>query len=127
MKRLLLLAALMVPATWGADLTGKWTGVIEVNDASSGTRIDTPVRAEFSQKDKSVSGKIGRREDEQSEAIRNGVVEGDEMRFEVTSPETTGAINFNLKVVDADRLEGEMKGAIDSGPITGKVRLTRVK
>ncbi len=106
------------------DLNGKWTGIIEVADASSGTVINTPIRAEFAQKASALSGKIGRREDEQAEAIRNGRVEGKKVSFEVLSPETAGAVKFAL-TLDGDQLEGEMQGSMDAGPITGKVHLKR--
>jgi hypothetical protein len=106
------------------DVSGKWTGSIEVADNAGGSSITTPVRAEFQQKANLVSGKIGRREDEQVETIRNGKIEGTKISFEVSSVETTTAMKFNL-VLEGDHLEGEMKGMVDSGEIVGKVRLTR--
>jgi hypothetical protein len=117
---------LWVPLVMGAsaDISGKWSGSIEVADNAGGSSISTPVRAEFQQKSNLISGKIGRREDEQTESIRNGKVEGTKISFEVSSLETTSAMKFNL-VLDGDRLEGEMKGTVDSGEIVGKVRLTR--
>ena len=60
-------------------------------DNAGGSSITTPVRAEFQQKANLVSGKIGRREDEQAESIRNGKVEGTKISFEVSSVETTSA------------------------------------
>jgi hypothetical protein len=107
-----------------ADITGRWSGSIEVADNAGGTSITTPVRAEFEQKANAVSGSIGRREDEKAEAIRNGKIEGVKISFEVTSPETMSAMKFSL-VLQGDHLEGEMKGMIDSGEIVGKVRLQR--
>jgi hypothetical protein len=106
------------------DVSGTWSGSIEVEDNAGGSSITTPVRAEFLQKSNLVSGKIGRKEDEQAETIRNGKIDGTKISFEVSSVETTSAMKFNLVLV-GDRLEGEMKGMIDSGEITGKVRLTR--
>jgi len=106
------------------DISGTWLGSIDVADNAGGSSVTTPVRAEFEQKANLISGKIGRREDEQAESIRNGKVEGTKVSFEVTSAETTSAMKFNL-VLEGDHLEGEMKGMVDSGEITGKVRLTR--
>jgi hypothetical protein len=106
------------------DVSGRWLGSIEVADNAGGSSITTSVRAEFQQKANLVSGKIGRREDEQTETIRNGKVEGTKISFEVSSVETTSAMKFNL-VLEGDHLEGEMKGTVDSGEIVGKVRLTR--
>src|SRR5215813_9487793 len=113
-------------ALWESDVSGKWSGVIEVDDTSSGTKINTPVKAEFNQQTSAVSGKIGRKEDEEAEPIRNGKVQGNTVIFEVRSPETSGAMKFSLTLVSDNKIEGDMKGAIDSGPITGKVKLTRV-
>jgi hypothetical protein len=114
-------------ALYGADITGKWTGNIEVADPSSGDKINTQVKAEFAQKAEAITGKIGRSGDERAEPIRNARIEGKNLLFEVQSPETTGLVKFNLVVVDENRLEGEMQGAIDVGNISGKVTLQKVK
>jgi len=123
--RMLGLVACLAASMWGADVSGKWSGIIEVNDTSSGDTINTPVKAEFDQKSAQISGKIGRKEDEECEPIRNAKLEGNTLVFEVRSPEIPSAFKFNLELVGADRIEGNMRGAIDSGPITGKVKLTR--
>ena len=116
---------IFLPLILGAgDISGRWSGSIEVADTAGGSSITTPVRAEFEQKANLVSGKIGRKEDERSESIRNGKVEGAKISFEVSSPETLSSMKFSLILQD-DHLEGEMKGMVDSGEIVGKVRLTR--
>ena len=116
---------LFLPLMLGAsDVSGTWSGSIEVADDAGGSSITTAVRAELRQKANLVSGKIGRREDEHTETIRNGKAEGTKISFEVSSVETTSAMKFNL-VLQGDSLEGVMKGTVDSGEIVGKVRLTR--
>lgn len=125
MIRALWLLPFLVLTLFGADITGRWSGSIEVNDPSSGEKINTPVKAEFSQSAASVSGRIGRKEDEESEPIRNGKLEGTMLVFEVRAFEMSGTFKFRLALVDGNRIEGEMKGAIDTGPIAGTVRLTR--
>jgi hypothetical protein len=89
--------------------------------------IDTPVKAEFVQKANVVSGSIGREEDQRPEPIQNARLEGDSLVFEVQPGETEGAVKFNLKVVNAGRIEGDMKGMVDVGRISGKVTLQKVK
>ena len=111
----------------GADISGKWSGDIEVSDPSSGDNKNTPVKVVFDQKDGTVSGQIGRSEDEQSEAIRNGKLEGNKLTFDVQPPEATSAMKFQLVLVANDRIEGEMKGAVDVGNVSGKVTLQKVK
>jgi len=114
-----------VPLALGAaDISGKWSGSIEIADAAGGDKITTTVRVEFEQKANLISGKIGRKEDEATQAIRNGRIEGSQISFEVTSSETLSAMKFSL-TLEGDHLEGEMKGMVDSGEIVGKVRLTR--
>jgi hypothetical protein len=112
---------------FGADITGKWSGNIEVSDPSSGDKINTPVRVVFDQKDGNVSGQISRSEDEQSEAIRNGKLEGKRLTFDVQPPEATSTMKFQLLLVTDDRIEGEMRGAVDVGNVSGKVTLQKVK
>jgi hypothetical protein len=112
---------------FGADITGKWSGSIEVSDPSTGDKINTPVKVVFDQKDSTVSGKIGRTEDDQSEDIRNGKLEGNRITFDVQPPEATSAMKFQLILVANDRIEGEMKGAVDVGNVSGKVTLQKDK
>jgi hypothetical protein len=119
-----LLGAAVVGVAAADDVSGRWSGSIEVADSAGGSPITTPVRAEFEQKANLVSGKIGRREDERAESIRNGKIDGTRISFEVSSPETLSSMKFKL-TLQGDRLEGEMKGTVDSGEIVGKVRLTR--
>ena len=124
MKLLWLLPCFTLVLT-AADISGKWAGNIEVEDSSSGTVINTPVRAEFQQQADKISGTIGREEDESSESIRNARLQnGRLLTFEVSSPEAGGLIKFVL-TLDNNRMEGQMTGSIDSGPITGKVHLSR--
>ncbi len=126
MRRLWVLAVFSL-ALYGADVSGKWSGNIEVTDPTNGEKINTPVKAEFDQKESAISGKIGRTEDENPEPIRNGKVDGKNLVFEVKPAEATSPMKFSLTVVTDDRIEGEMKGAIDVGNISGKVTLKKMK
>jgi hypothetical protein len=121
------LLPVMALALYGADVSGTWTGNIEVSDPSNGEKINTAVKAQFAQKANAVSGKIGRAQDEQLESIRNGTVDGKTLVFEVLPPEATSPMKFSLTLVTDDRIEGDMKGAIDVGNISGKVTLQRKK
>jgi hypothetical protein len=123
----LVLVPLLSLALYGADVTGKWTGKIEVVDPSGENKISTPVKAEFQQKASAVSGKIGRAEDQEIETISNARIDDKRLSFEVQSAEATTPFKFSLVLVSEDRIEGEMKGAIDEGKISGKVVLQKVK
>ena len=125
---LILFACALVICTLllGADLSGRWTGTIAVDDTGSGTTITTQVQIEIQQKAEGLSGKIGRIEDQDVVPIKNARMDGDTLSFEAASDETTGPMKFSLKIA-GDRMEGTMKGSIDSGNINGKVKLTREK
>jgi hypothetical protein len=126
MKRMWLLPLLAL-AMYGADINGKWTGSVEISDPGSGEKINTPVKAEFTQKGGDVSGTIGREQDTEAQAIHSGKLDGKNLVFEVQPPEATSAMKFTLVVASDDRIEGGIEGAIDVGKISGKVILTRVK
>jgi len=126
MKQLWLLP-LFALALYGADVTGKWTGTVDVLDPGNGDKISTRVRAELTQKAETVTGKIGRVQDEQLEQIRDGKLTGNNLTFDVMPEEATAAMKFTLTLVSEDRIEGELNGSIDVGKINGKVVLTRSK
>lgn len=125
MRRLLPLI-LTCALAFGADLTGRWTGTIAVDDTASGTTITTQVHVELQQQGDGLSGKIGRVEDTDVVPIKNARMDGDTLHFEAASEETSGPMKFILKIA-GDKMEGTMKGSIDSGDINGKVKLTREK
>jgi hypothetical protein len=125
--RCLWLLPVLALAMYGADVTGKWTGTVDVQDPGNGDKISTRVRAELTQKADTVTGKIGRVQDTQLETIRDGKLAGKSLTFEVMAEEATSPMKFTLIVVSDDRIEGDMNGAIDVGKINGKVVLTRSK
>jgi len=109
-----------------ADVSGKWTGSVDVEDPSDGTNISTPVRAELQQQGDAISGKIGRQEDQEAEPIRGVSLQDGKLTFEVASAEAKGLVKFTLKL-DGDHLDGDISGNMDGVAITGKVHLTRQK
>ncbi len=124
--KILILTCLLCALAFGADVAGTWTGTIAVDDAGSGTTITTQVHIELQREGNSLSGKIGRVEDTEAVPIKNVKMEGDTLSFEAASDETSGPMQFSLKIA-GDLMEGTMKGSIDSGDIKGKVKLTREK
>lgn len=110
----------------GSDVSGLWTGTIDILDQSSGTTISTPVRIELDQQPTAISGKIGRPEDPEVTPIRNVHREGNKIWFEAVSGETAGPVQFAL-TMEGDSMEGDMKTALDTETINGKVKVTRSK
>jgi len=123
MKTLWLLPCLAATLI-AADVSGKWTGNVEVEDPAGGSAINTQVHAELRQKADTITGTIGRQEDQEAEPIQNAKLDGQRLTFEVSSGETNGLIKFVL-TLDGDRLDGEMSGSMEGTAIAGKVHLSR--
>jgi hypothetical protein len=123
MKKLWLLPCLAA-TLMAADVSGKWTGTVNVEDPTGGPNIEVRVRADLLQKADAITGAIGRQEDQQGETIRNAKLDGRRLTFEVSSTEANGLVKFTL-TLDADKLDGEISGSMDGTAITGKVHLSR--
>lgn len=124
MKKLWLLPCLAA-TLMAADVSGKWTGTVNVEDPTGGPNIEVRVRANLLQKVDAITGAIGRQEDQQGETIRSAKLDGKRLTFEVSSTEANGLVKFNL-TLDGDRLDGEMSGSMDGTAIAGKVHLQRL-
>lgn len=123
MKKLWLLPCLAA-TLMAADVSGKWTGTVNVEDPTGGPNIEVRVRADLLQKADAITGAIGRQEDQQGETIRNAKLDGRRLTLEVSSTEANGLVKFTL-TLDADKLDGEISGSMDGTAITGKVHLSR--
>jgi len=124
--RLILPVTLALLAAQASNLSGKWNGLIVIDDTASGTKIETPVDLRLEQKDGVLSGKIGQKNDPNPVEIRNAKVDGDRLTFEASSLETSGSMRFSLKV-RGEQMEGDMKGVADGAEIAAKVSFSRAK
>jgi hypothetical protein len=115
---------LLVLTASAANLSGKWTGVIEVND--SGGKIETPVELYLEQKAGTLSGKIGRSNNPETVEIRNAKVDGDKLTFDSSSTEASASMTFSL-TIHGERMQGEMRGVAQGNEIVAKVTFSRVK
>jgi hypothetical protein len=122
MKKAFWLLPCLALALSGADVSGKWAGTIDIEDAGSTISI----QVELVQQSDAVSGKVGRVGAGGEGTIHNGKVDGTKVTFEVVSAETSSPSKWNLMLVN-DQLEGEMKGSTDDGEYVGKVKLSREK
>ena len=123
LKWILPIALLALTAN-AADVAGKWSGAIVIDD--SGGKIEVPIDLSLEQKAGSLSGKIGRSRDAESVEIRNAKVEGDKLTFESSSTESSAVMTFTL-TVQGEQMRGEMKGVAQGNDIVAKVSLSRVK
>ncbi len=126
MKKYFLIPCLTLLLSASANIAGKWSGTISVQDEGSGTTVTTPVEIQFEQRAAALSGKIGRAQDTDVVPLTNAKLTGNTVYFEAASAETEGAMKFILTVT-GDSMEGNMRGSIDSGDIVGRVKLTREK
>ena len=124
MRKLWLLPSLAATLV-AADVSGKWSGTVNVEDPTGGPNIEVRVRADLQQKADAITGAIGRQEDQQGEAVRNAKLDGNRFTFEAASTEANGVVKFVL-TLDGDRLDGQMSGELDGSAISGKVHLERV-
>lgn len=109
-----------------SNLSGDWTGTIDVHDADSGAVISTNVRMSLTHNETAISGKIGRDGEADTSPIQNARLEGDKLTFDATNAEVGGPIKFVL-TRQGDQMEGEMKATLDTGEIVGKVKVSRQK
>ncbi len=118
---LLVTAMLMAQPT---SVSGKWAGLIEIDDG--GSTIETSVELVLEQKDGRLSGKIGRTEDVERVEIKNAKIEGDKVTFDASSVEAMASMRFFL-TVQGERMQGEMKGDAEGTDIVAKVSFSRVR
>jgi hypothetical protein len=108
---LLTLVILLAPvAARAADVSGKWSGSMDMKGPDGQTQ-SMPVTAEFKQDGKTVTGTAGREGDDQL-TVQKGTIDGDDFTFEVEAPD--GVYSVKLKVGDG-QLKGEVKFSDPSG------------
>ena len=107
MKKVFWLLPCLALALSGADVSGKWSGTIDVEDAGN----STPVAVELVQKSDLVSGKIGRQGGGDEGTIRNGKVDGTKVSFEVVAHENNGPFKFTWMVWSNSSSSESARGA----------------
>jgi hypothetical protein len=119
---LLLGATLPTVASSTPNVTGKWSGSLQMD----GQNEAKPAYSIFNQAGNKLSGSVGPNEEEQ-DSFEDGKVEGDKLTFDVPQgPNGEGSIHVELQV-KGDQMTGR---AIWSGPPphsgAGKISLKRV-
>ena len=126
MKRLpsiLALLLLVVPVFAAADVAGKWSGSLQTTRAD-GKPSDDKVFMTLAQKDADVTGTAGPSADIQ-QPIRNGKVSGDNLAFEMTTPD--GAVVVFALTLANGHLKGEASAEFRGTKFKGVVDATREK
>jgi hypothetical protein len=116
-----ILVSLLLLAAWtlsASDLTGKWSGTVDMKQDGEAQTI--PVIMIVKQDGNKLTGTAGPEEDQH--AIRKGLVDGDTITMEVDSGEDI----FYLELkVDGDQITGAVKQGTDGEKM--KIALKRVK
>ena len=116
----LMLSLLLLLGAWtasAADLTGKWTGTIEVKE--NGESRTVPVLLILKQEGAKLTGSGGSSEDDQH-PISKGSVEGDKVTIEAQADDDT----FYLELkIDGDKMTGDVRKG-DSPPMKISVKRT---
>jgi len=118
MKALAAVLVLTVVAM-AADLTGKWSGKFKVD----GGDHDVPQLFILKQQGKMLTGSGGPNAGEQY-PIENGRIDGNEVRFELTTGEWRFA--YDLQRTEQDGLKGDLKLQSVGDSRTAKVSLARL-
>ena len=119
---LLLGAMLPVVALCTSNVTGKWSGTLQMD----GQNDARPVYSIFNQDGNQLSGSVGPNQSEQ-DSFEGGKVDGDKLTFDVPQgPNGEGSIHLEMQV-KGDQITGQ---ATWSGPPphtgSGKISLKRV-
>jgi hypothetical protein len=107
MKSILL--SLLLAAAWslsGADLSGKWSGTVDLKE--DGETRTIPVIMVLKHEGNKLTGTAG--PEEEQHPIQNGNVDGDNVTMEVDSGE---AIYYLELKVDGDAISGKVKQGAD--------------
>lgn len=120
MKCIFALVFLLSIMAIAADFTGKWSGTFK----SDGADHEIPQFFILKQQGSSLSGSGGPNPDEQY-PIENGKVEGDRVRFELTTGEWK--FTYNLQETGSGELKGDLKLESLNETRAAKVSLRRMK
>ena len=102
MNRTVTTVFLLAASAMAGDLTGKWSGTFKVD----GGDHNVPQLFILKQQGKTLTGSGGPNAGEQY-PLENGRIDGDEVRFELTTGEWKFA--YDLKQTGPDGLKGDLK------------------
>jgi hypothetical protein len=126
LRRLLGTAFLFSALAWAADVTGTWSGPMEMKRGDE-TRDDSAYLM-LTQNGGEITGSAGPNADKQMK-ITKGTITGDEIYLEVAPPEPDRNAKMVIRLkLDGEKLVGELKAeGPDAPPISGRMTLTRQK
>lgn len=120
MKKQMAVVLLLAVSAMAGDLTGKWSGAFKVD----GGDHNVPQLFLLKQQGKTLTGSGGPNAGEQY-PIENGRIDGNEIRFELTTGEWKFA--YDLKQTGPGELKGVLKLESVGDSRTAKVTLSKAK
>lgn len=126
MCKLLFAITLSAAAMFGADLTGRWTGTLDMKRGEE-TRKQAALLI-FKQDGANVAGSMGPDAERQFQ-IKSGRIEGERILIELTPHEEGGPtkVMVELRLDGDDHLLGDLKAETPEGAITAKIDAKREK
>jgi hypothetical protein len=124
MRRLLSILAVFTLSLAAADVTGKWSGTIEVK--RNGEAKTEPALVILKQEGAVLTGSGGPNESEQH-AMRNGKVDGNKITFEIALGGER-VMQFNLTAA-GEQIDGDVTAPSknDAAPESARLSLKRIK
>ncbi|HYK90533.1 MAG TPA: hypothetical protein VE398_17300 [Acidobacteriota bacterium] len=116
------LALLSIPAWAGVDLSGKWSGSINLTNAEGNTNLED-VYMVLKTSGNEVTGTAGPDRDRQWPIV-NGRLEGTKITFETKDPDNGHLWKVQLLYTEK-RLKGEAWSEVEGRKTGGKLDLTR--
>ena len=120
MKKEMAVVLLLAVSAMAGDLSGKWSGAFKVD----GGDHNVPQLFLLKQQGKTLTGSGGPDAGEQY-PIENGRIDGNEIRFELTTGEWKFA--YDLRQNEPGKLKGDLKLESVGDTRTAKVSLARAK
>lgn len=123
MKKFLSAMVLFAAMSFGADVTGTWSGPMQMT--RDGETRDDSAHLVLTQKGAEITGTAGPNAEKQM-PIAKGSIEGDAIKLEVDGPNGAGKFVLRLKV-DGEKMTGDLATEGGEAQMTGKLTLTRAK
>lgn len=109
---------------WAADVTGSWSGPIEIIREGE-TRYSSALLI-LKQEGAKITGSIGPNADERTE-VSKGAIDGSDVTLEAVVADQELHVTIRLKL-DGEKLSGDFKVVGPNGPhMAGKMNLERAK
>ncbi len=124
MKLLITAFTLFALAVSGADVTGKWSGTLEITH--DGEVKNSTAFFILKQDGMTITGSVGQDAERQT-PIKTGSIEDDRIVLEVVPEQGPSLVKFALKLDGDDHITGDMSAEGGEGTLKAKLDVKREK